>query len=121
MESEYVALSTAMRDLIPLKAAVSEIALGMNLEDEKIVTIKSKIWEDNMGALTLANMELPHTTPRSKHYATRYHRFRSFLNNDGDGGYEVTKVASADQMADILTKALREEPFHRSRLLMMGW
>jgi hypothetical protein len=48
-----------MRDLIPLKAAVSEIASGMGLEDEKIVTIKSTIWEDNMGALTLANMELP--------------------------------------------------------------
>jgi hypothetical protein len=61
-----------------------------------------------MGALALANMELPRTTPRSKHYATRYHWFRSFLNDDGDGGYEVIKVASADQMADILTKALRE-------------
>jgi hypothetical protein len=59
MESEYVALSTAMRDLIPLKGAVSEIASGMGLEDEKIVTIKSTIWEDNMGSLTLANMELP--------------------------------------------------------------
>jgi hypothetical protein len=44
MESEYVSLSTAMRDLIPLKAAVSEIASGMGLEDEKIVTIKSTIW-----------------------------------------------------------------------------
>jgi hypothetical protein len=43
MESEYVALSTAMRDLIPLKAAVSEIASRMGLEDEKIVTFKSKI------------------------------------------------------------------------------
>jgi hypothetical protein len=43
MESEYVALSTAMRDLIHLKAAVSEIASGMGLEDEKIVTIKSTI------------------------------------------------------------------------------
>jgi hypothetical protein len=44
MESEYVSLSTAMRDLIPLKAAVSEIASGMGLEDEKIVTITSTIW-----------------------------------------------------------------------------
>jgi hypothetical protein len=43
MESEYVALSTAMRDLIPLKAAVSERASGMGLENEKIVTIKSTI------------------------------------------------------------------------------
>jgi hypothetical protein len=106
MESEYVALSTAMRDLIPLKASVSEMASGMGLEDEKIVTIKSKIWEDNMGALTLANMELHCTTPRSKHYPMRYHWFRSFLNDDGDGGYEVIKVTYADQMADILTKAL---------------
>jgi hypothetical protein len=121
MESEYVALLTAMRDLIPLKAAVSEIASEMGLEDEKIVTIKSTIWEDNMGALNLANMELPHATPRSKHYAMRYHWFRSFLNDDGDGGYEVIKVASADQMADILTKALREELFRRNRLLVMGW
>jgi hypothetical protein len=74
-----------------------------------------------MGALTLANMEIPRTTPRSKHYATRFHWFRSFLNDDGDGGYEVIKVASEDQMAYILTKALREEPFHKNRLLVMGW
>jgi hypothetical protein len=72
-----------------------------------------------MGALTLVNMELPRTTPRSKHYATRYHWLRFFLNDDG--GNEVIKVASADQMADILTKALREEPFRRNRLLVMGW
>jgi hypothetical protein len=43
MESEYVALSTAMRDLIPLKAAVSEIASGMGLENENIVTFKITI------------------------------------------------------------------------------
>jgi hypothetical protein len=119
MESEYVVLLTAMRDPIPLKVAVSEIASGMGLEDEKIVTIKSTIWEDNMGTLTLANVELPHTTPWSKHYATRYHWFRSFLNNDGDGGYEVIKVACADQMADILTKALREELFRRNHGLVI--
>jgi hypothetical protein len=107
MESGYVALSTAMRDLIPIKEAVSEIASGVVLEDKKIVTIKSTIWEDDMGDLTLANMELPCTTPRSKHYATRYHWFRSFLNDDRDGGYEVIKVAYADQMVTILTKALR--------------
>jgi hypothetical protein len=89
-----------MRDLIPLTAAVSEIASGMGLENENIVTIKSTIWEDNMGALYLANMELPRITPQSKHYATIYHWFRSFLNVDGDGGYEVIKVAYADQMAD---------------------
>jgi hypothetical protein len=121
MESEYVSLSTAMRDLLLLKAAASEIASGMGLEDEKIVTIKSTIREDNMGALTLANMELPRTNPQSKHYATRYHWFCSFLNDDVDRGYELIKVASADQMADILTKALREEPFRRNRLLVMGW
>jgi hypothetical protein len=72
-----------------------------------------------MGSLTLDNMELSRTTPPSKHYDMRYPWFRSFLNNDGDGGYEVIKVASADQMADILTKALREEPFCRNRLLMV--
>jgi hypothetical protein len=74
-----------------------------------------------MGALTLANMELLCTTPRSKHYAMRYHWFRSFLNDDRDRGYDIIKVASADQMADILMKALREEPFRKNRLLMMGW
>jgi hypothetical protein len=113
MESEYVALSTAMQDIIPLEAAVGEFATGMGLRDENIVTIKSTIWEDSMGALTLANMELTRTTPRSKHYATSYHWFRSFLEDYGDCGYEVIKVASADQMADILTKALREEPFQK--------
>jgi len=33
----------------------------------------STVWEDNQAAITLANMELPRMTPRSKNIAVKYH------------------------------------------------
>ena len=39
MEAEYVALSTAMKELIPLKRIVIAIALGLNFDKEIMGTI----------------------------------------------------------------------------------
>jgi hypothetical protein len=115
IKAEYTALSMIMGDLIPLKTAIREIADGVGLNSKKIVMIKKSIWEDNVGALTPVSMELPLVTPMSKYYASTYNWFRSFVDDDGDGGCEVVKIVSADQVADILAKALiREEPFQRN-------
>ena len=77
MESEYIACSTSCRKLIPLRLLVKEISSAVGIPDEKIASLHTTIWEDNIGALTLANLELPHMTPRSKHIAIKYHWFRS--------------------------------------------
>ena len=59
MMAEYIALSTALRDLIPIKRMIVEVSEFMGLHDSKLATIKAKtvVHEDNNGALTLAKME----------------------------------------------------------------
>ena len=62
----------AMKELIPLQRIVLEICDNLNVGLDKITAIKSELWEDNFVALSLAKLDLPRMTPRSKHYATNY-------------------------------------------------
>ena len=48
MEAEYIALSTALRDLIPLKRLVKVVTTAVGLNDSD-TTIKTTVWEDNQG------------------------------------------------------------------------
>ena len=57
MEAEYNALSTAMKSVIPLLELLRVVGKGMGMSEEQRTKFKTTIWEDNMGALTLANME----------------------------------------------------------------
>ena len=102
MQAEYVAYS-AMRHLIPFKALMIEIAECMGLEHEDLAIIRTKVWEDNTGALVLANLEPKRITSRSKHFAIKYHWFREQLKSKG---IEVLKIELKQQIADILTKGL---------------
>ena len=56
MEAEYVALSTALRDFIPMKELIVELSNAVGLEPSRIASIKSTVWEDNEGCRKLANL-----------------------------------------------------------------
>ena len=118
MQAEYVSLSSSMRDLLPFKALMVEIASCMGMSHEDIAKIKTKVWEDNTGALTLANLEPGRTTSRSKHFAIKYHWFREQL---APNNIEVLKVETKDQIANILTKGLTKELFSDLRKALLGW
>ena len=118
MQAEYVALSMAMRELLPFKDLMIELTDKLGVEKEKFINIKTKVWEDNSGALTLANLEPGRTTSRSKHFAIKYHWFRGNLASNN---IEVLKVESKDQIADILTKGLTKDLFSTLRKLLVGW
>jgi len=45
--------------------------------ESSVTRTASTVFEDNMGALTLANV--PKLTPRLKHIAIPYHFFRGFI------------------------------------------
>ena len=75
MESEYIACSTACRDILPLMDLVNEVSLAVSLQADEVADVFCTIWEDNIGALTLAHLELPRMTPPSKHIAVKYHWF----------------------------------------------
>jgi hypothetical protein len=118
MESEYTALSMALRAAIPLLDICISINHGLGLTKDKLLTFKTTIHEDNIGALTLAQLEPGRHTPRSKFYALRLHWFRSWLK---PREIEIIHVSTKDQKADYLTKPLTSQLFKNCRLLSMGW
>jgi hypothetical protein len=118
MESEYTALSMALRAAIPLLDVTTSINNGLNFTSKKLLTFKATVHEDNMGALRLAHLEPGQNTPRSKFYALKLHWFRSWLK---PRQIEIVHCPTKDQKADYLTKALGPTLFEACRLLSMGW
>ena len=118
MEAEYVALSSACRDVIPMRALLLELGTVYGLGAEDRPSILTTIYEDNEGALQLANMELPRMTPRSKHYAAKYHWFREHVK---EGLIKVVGINTKEQLADIFTKGLTGESFTSLRKKLVGW
>jgi hypothetical protein len=57
MENEYIALIIALRHLLPFKRLFLAVSHGIGLDKSKTTTFKTTVWEDNLGALTLAQME----------------------------------------------------------------
>ena len=116
-ESEYAALSHGMRTLLPLRVLLFEVAEYLDLPVEQMSTI-SHVWEDNMACQLIATANPPRLTARNKHWSIKHHWFRSHL---GDDTIVVKHVASADQLADIFTKALVQRTFEGLRDLLQGW
>ena len=117
MMAEYHALSTAMREVIPLRNLIRVLSKGLNLNVDCDTSFKTTVWEDNMGALTLANLEPGHSTPRSKFYDSKVHWFRQFLGPL----LRALKIESTKQVADLFTKPLTREVFVRLRKMLCGW
>ncbi len=72
-EAEYIAMSQALRDVIPIMRLLQE----MREQDFKVLCawpyMCCKVFEDNSGALKLAR--LPKLCPRTKHINVCYHHF----------------------------------------------
>ena len=107
----------AMRDLLPLRTVFHTVAKGLG---HMTSTFKTTVWEDNMGCLKLANLQPGQYTPRSKHYAVKYHWFRSHMS-DKSNRTTVKYVETKLQKADILTKGLGTIDFKSGRTLLCGW
>jgi hypothetical protein len=118
MESEYNALNMSMREVLPLKRLVEAVTKGVGLSEERRTTFKTTVWEDNSGTLTLANLEPGRMTPRSKHYAIKYHWFMQQLCPNK---VEVKKIYTDNEKADIFTKGLRTVKFQQIRFILSGW
>ena len=91
---------------------------AVGLPVDKITKMHTQIHEDNVGALTLGRLEPKRMTPRSKHYAIKYHWFREQI---GPRNIKLVKVDTHDQLGDIFTKGLGGVPFRHLRLKLMGW
>ena len=117
MMAEYYALSSAMREVIPLRNLVTTVAKALKINDLCDATFKCTAHEDNSACETLANLEPGRVTPPSKFYDVKVHWFRSMLNNTT----RVVRVDTKAQIADIYTKALPKDDFLRLRQMLCGW
>jgi hypothetical protein len=115
-ESEYISLSQALRQTIPLMRLVKEVKEKLNLPMDTIPTVQCTLFEDNSGAVELTNV--PKMRPRTKHINAKYHHFRQYVT---DKTIQVLKVSTRDQLADILTKNLNQDVFIKFRKLICGW
>ena len=107
-----------MKTPILVQRIVQGVSGGLHLETKLTSSIKSIVWEDDSGALALEKLEPPRITPRSKHYAIKYHWFREKLD---ELKIVMKYVDTQRQKADILTKGLPYKEFCTKRELIMGW
>jgi hypothetical protein len=115
-EAEYIALSMAAREILPLLSLAKEVAKLKVIPDMDALRIRCRIFEDIIGAVEMANV--PKMRPRTKHLNVKYHFFRQFVQK---GMLIVEHIAGERQMADILTKALEVVTFLKHCKKMMGW
>ena len=114
-ESEYIALSQAMRDVIPLIDLLEEVDKIIPLM-KPTPMIHCKIWEDNNGCISLATQQK--FSPRTKHIAIKYHHFREKVEK---GIVSIHPIDTKEQTADIFTKPLDESLFIYLRKKLVGW
>ena len=116
MMAKYIALSICMRHLIPIRSVCADLCKSLGLEEMTKSRMHSVIFEDNLGALGLANA--PKDTPQSKFYAVKYHWFRDHIV---DGTCQIKHIASKENLADIFTKMMSLEIFAYLRSKLMKW
>jgi hypothetical protein len=115
--AEYVAFSMSMRELLPMRALLQEIGTRLDLPYIQQSLVRSTVFEDNQGCLSLVNV--PKILSRNKYLALKYHFFRSHIGKEK--GIEAKYVSTLEQRADILTKGLPPTQFLAIRKLLMGW
>ncbi|GKD04750.1 hypothetical protein Tco_1179724 [Tanacetum coccineum] len=101
-EAEYVSTGKACQQALWMKQAL--VDYDIKLDDIPILC-------DNKGAIDLSKNPVLHS--RTKHIEIRHH----FLcDNVQKGNISIEKVSFEDNIADILTKPLKREPFNLLRL-----
>jgi len=72
MEAEYITLSQAMCNIIPMQTLLAKIAKLTKLKTGK-TTAHSMVFEDNKGCVEL--VAVLKMQPHTKHIAIKYHHF----------------------------------------------
>jgi hypothetical protein len=103
-EAEYMAMTQAAKEAIWLLRLVHEIGLPQT---------QITLYCDNQGAIALAHNPEHHV--RTKHIDIAHHYIRDVVKNNI---IKLVYIATEEQVADGLTKALCKEKFQRFKTLM---
>lgn len=98
-ETEYMASADAAKQAVWLRLLLEDIGLGLGDQALQLVN-------DNAGAIALSKNPVNHE--KSKHIDMRHHFIREKVE---DKTVSLAHVPSAENIADLLTKALPTELF----------
>ena len=115
-ESEYTGLSYALREVIPIMGLLQEMRAYGFIPKYSPPIISCKVFEDNSGALHMANVHK--YRPRTKHLNVKLNHFRQYVD---DGKIIILPIESKDQKGDYLTKPVRYETLQKLHEMVMGW
>ncbi|GKE76188.1 hypothetical protein Tco_1542308, partial [Tanacetum coccineum] len=101
-KAEYVSAEKACQQALWMKQALKDY--DINLDNIHVLC-------DNKGAIDLS--KTPVLYSRTKHIEILHHFLR---DNVQKGNISIEKISSEDNIADILTKPLKREPFNLLRL-----
>ena len=115
-EAEYIGLSRALRETIPVMELLKEMrSLGFTITTAT-PQVHCRVFEDNSGALTMATVHK--LRPRTKHINIKFHHFRSYVDS---GEVSIHPIASDDNYSDMLTKGQPIELLRKHRSFLLGW
>jgi hypothetical protein len=106
-EAEFTAASEAGKTILYLRSILHELGFSQYL-----ATI---LWEDNSGALHMANAQQP--TRRTRHMDTKYFALQDWVESDQ---IEVAQIGTANNISDAFTKALGRIKFYEQTDVIMG-
>ena len=118
-EAEYIAMSQALREAIPLQNLTKEINCIFPLHTSD-TNFCLTVHEDNQSTIAMAHSQK--FTPRTKHIAIKYHHFRSRVKTSYNqkGDINIKYISTKKQLADIFTKPLDDQSFLDLRKLLCG-
>jgi hypothetical protein len=115
-ESEYVGLSYALRDVIPIMELLKELKKFKFPIRTSKAKVHCKVFEDNSGAVEIATTHK--FRPRTEHINVKYHFFWDYINRKE---ISIHPIDTTMQQADYLTKAVGFDILKRLRFMVMGW
>ena len=115
-ESEYIGMSYALREVIPIMELLKEMKSLKFPVMEIIPKLHCRVFEDNSGALEMARTHK--YRPRTKHLNVKLHHFRDYVTR---GEVSIHKIGTKEQLADYLTKPVNQETLEHLRPKVMGW
>ncbi len=120
VEAEYIAMSHALWDTIPVQNLVKEVSFIFLLPDS-ITNFCIMVHEDNLSAILMA--ESLKFTPCTKHIAIKIHHFHSRVQASFNkmGDTKLKYISTKLQLADIFTKPVDDDSFFKLCHILCGW
>ena len=113
---KHVATCTAMSEYHAVGSGTAMVfGIAQMLEEWGFPQSNIPVFEDNNACISF--VESAQLSDASKHIKAKYHFVRELSQ---DGKIRMTKVPSADMAADVLTKPLPKDPFHKLTNIIMN-